>query len=574
MAMLAYRGWFRIAVATAGLAVVVASAGAYRWLRAGPAAPGLLSERTRRLLWETENRAFQLSRKGAPRLHQALAQGNLSGVVELLSSEFRGAIPPAAGGTVTRRAFAEFRYQHAGDRSATTSVDRAGFAQFLVSHARGFRGEPRVQSGLLHCSPDDPRNLAGPWHGVWSLRLFGEAQAGRPAEVVLRGPFRADRLPDDFTKANQWISAWEIDTVTTTRADHVLMEQVAESSGIDLAAIHDNWKVDRKSFMGMPGGVYACDYNSDEWVDLLITASGPPRLYVGLGGARFEDTTRDAGLPFRVPVGDLAAFADLDNDGDEDLILGIAVMENVGGRFRGRGPLPLTQTANGFALADYDRDGLIDVYVSNVAPPPQAVGRPTSWVNDRSGAPNQLLRNRGDFRFSDVTAYAHAGAGARSTFTSTWFDADDDGWPDLYVINELGPNLLLHNRGNGQFEERRVGPEYDGFTMGSAAGDLDNDGRLDLYLANMYSKMGQRIIANLPDDAYPADIMKQIHSWVSGNLLLHNDGGLQFRAANDPLIGQVGWTYGPALVDLDADGWLDIYSTAGFASFSRDEPDG
>jgi hypothetical protein len=195
-------------------------------------------------------------------------------------------------------------------------------------------------------------------------------------------------------------------------------------------------------------------------------------------------------------------------------------------------------------------------------------------VDDQSGLPNRLFRNRGDFQFEDVTETANAAAGRRSTFTSVWLDADEDGWPDLYVINELGPNVLLRNEHNGTFSEHQVGPAFDGFTMGVAAGDMDGDGHTDLYLGNMFSKAGLRIIANVPPDAYPPALMQRLPRFVSGNTLLRNAGGLRFDEVQNSTIAGVGWAYGPALVDLDGDGLLDIHSTCGFASFSRDEPDG
>jgi hypothetical protein len=298
------------------------------------------------------------------------------------------------------------------------------------------------------------------------------------------------------------------------------------------------------------------------------------RLRERLGGAKFEDVTMDTGLPLEPPPNGLAAFADLNNDGTADLVLGTAIYENRSGRFVRRGYLPGDKDAGGLSVADYDRDGLVDLYVSVSAPGPHHGGARTSWVDDRSGPGNKLYRNLGNFRFEDVTESAHAAAGRRSSFTSLWLDADDDGWPDLYAINELGPNVLLHNERNGTFSEHQVGPAFDGFTMGAAVGDADGDGRIDLYLGNMFSKAGLRIIANVPPDAYASAVMQKMPRFVAGNSLLLNRGGLEFEEPDSSAVAAVGWAYGPALVDLDGDGLLDIHSTCGFASFSRDEPDG
>src|SRR4029453_18867617 len=173
---------------------------------------------------------------------------------------------------------------------------------------------------------------------------------------------------------------------------------------------------------------------------------------------------------------------------------GSTILENRNGQFVRRGHLPLLPETIGIAVADYDGDGLIDLYVSNAAPVPEqpGVSARISWVDDESGMPNVLWRNRGDFQFENVTEAAHASAGHYCTFTSLWLDANDDGLPDLYVINELGANVLLVNQGNGTFQEIHIGPPFDGFTMGAAAGDINDDGRIDVYLANMKSKVGQR----------------------------------------------------------------------------------
>jgi hypothetical protein len=149
--------------------------------------------------------------------------------------------------------------------------------------------------------------------------------------------------------------------------------------------------------------------------------------------------------------------------------------------------------------------------------------------------------------------------------------------------------------------------------MGVAAGDVDNDGNIDLYVANMYSKAGNRVISNVTPGTYPDEIMATLRSFVASSQLHRNLGvgataqardarqdlarvtGLSASASavtvaaaseSSPLFPQfeqlgqtwqvagVGWAYGPAFVDLDNDGWLDIYATAGFMSQDRTKPDG
>jgi len=183
------------------------------------------------------------------------------------------------------------------------------------------------------------------------------------------------------------------------------------------------------------------------------------------------------------------------------------------------------------------------------------------------------------------------------------------GWPDLYVINEFGSGVLLLNNGDGTFREQQLvdGPGDFG-SMGVVVGDIDNDGNIDVYAANMYSKAGKRVIGNLRPGTYTDDVMATMRRFVTGSQLYRNLGvsptrrqgdretrrqgeagpvslspdrlvSLSGAPAFEPLgqkyqVADIGWAYGAALADLDNDGWLDLYATAGFMSRSRTEPDG
>jgi hypothetical protein len=543
--------------------------------RTGEATP-TLGDAARKYIWDIEQQAFQISHKAVPRLTKALQQRDRAALDELLEDGFQGQVFLADSAETTDRGFAQFTVQRQ-ETHQRHAVNRDEFSNWLFEHVQRFGSKLKAQLPLLYLSPTDPEDMNGAWQGTWFLRMYGETVQGGPGEVVIRGQFRCDQLPKDFEQATRWISSWDVEQVVVARATHVLMEEASAKSGIDVARLHDNWNQSRSRFQVTPGGIFACDYNQDGLIDLLVTDSGTARLYAGRGSGQFEDVTLQAGLPIQTPEGSITsiacAFADLDNDGDEDLIFQGTIYENRDGRFIPRRTLPMREVV-GVSVADYDRDGLVDLYFSKGAPPPSQNRGRTSWVDDHSGLPNQLFRNLGNFQFADVTDSAGASAGNRSTFTSIWLDADDDGWPDLYVINELGPNILLHNEQNGTFSERAIGPKYDGFAMGVSAGDIFGEGRIDLYVGNMFSKAGKRIIANIPPGSYPPELMQQMNSFVAGNLLLRNEGNLQFTDAKNSLVSGVGWVYGTAMEDLDGDGLLDLYSTAGFASFARDEPDG
>ena len=91
----------------------------------------------------------------------------------------------------------------------------------------------------------------------------------------------------------------------------------------------------------------------------------------------------------------------------------------------------------------------------------------------------------------------------------------------------------------------------------------------------MYSKAGSRVIANLAPDSYPPDVLQKIRSFVVGSQLHVNRGGLKFEQAGaKKQVAAVGWAYGAALADLNNDGFLDVYATAGYISSDRSQPDG
>jgi enediyne biosynthesis protein E4 len=175
-----------------------------------------------------------------------------------------------------------------------------------------------------------------------------------------------------------------------------------------------------------------------------------------------------------------------------------------------------------------------------------------------------------------VTSKSGTGGDERSTFTALWFDANNDGKPDLYVPNEFGDGVLYINQGNGTFRPTSLAKGACDFgTMGATCGDIDNDGNIDLFCGNMYSKAGSRVISNVRPGTYPEDVMARIRSFVKGSELHLNRGGTGFeQKGRDWQVADAGWSYGPALVDLDNDGWLDIYATCGYISRSRTEPDG
>ena len=218
------------------------------------------------------------------------------------------------------------------------------------------------------------------------------------------------------------------------------------------------------------------------------------------------------------------------------------------------------------AVADYDNDGLVDLYLANSGVAGE--GQPR-WVGDRSGPTGVLLKNLGEFRFLDVTSEAQAGGGHREVLGAAWTDIEPDGDPDLVLVNHMGENVLLRNRGDGVFDEEPWADGFGGFSMGLDVGDLDEDGDPDLYVANMSSRAGLRITQNLPANL-PGNLARLMNGWINGNEILRNTGSRFELVRKDT----AGWAYGPVLFDIDGDGRLDVYCPTGYQRGDMREPDG
>ncbi len=574
--------------------------------RPKPPAGPVLEQEQREFLWDCEHHGLLLSRRGFPQIAKALSEADANALAHRLAPDFTAAIfqQPVEVKSISDDVQA-VRLTDAGGPRAT--LTREQFVQKLMEYRRLFHQAPRIAFALMTCSPMVREEPAGPWQGLCQLRMWGEVEPNQPGEVVLTLHYQVAEPTDAAVGAPGWLHHCVIQQSLVTRASRPLFKEVAAQRGIDPKRFHDNWTL--KNVQTNTGGVYLCDYNRDGYTDIFVTDLNSYALYQGEPGGRFSDVTSSKGLP-TIPLtaarAVFAAFVDFDNDGWEDLLLGEQVFRNEAGRrfadVTRKYGLQIPKDIIGAALADYDRDGKIDLYLVR-----SGKGKADSWIDGKSGEPktNVLLRNKGNWQLEDVTEKSGAGGGQRSTFSAVWLDVNNDGWPDLHVPNEFGPGVLLINQANGTFREQLLaeGPSDFG-SMGLTAGDIDNDGHIDLYLANMYSKAGNRVFHNVKPGTYSEDIWGKITHFVTGSQLWHNRGPREsVRAleresaperslaptlsrshaptlprfeprAQEFQLSAVGWAYGPALADFDNDGFLDIYATAGFVSQNRDEPDG
>jgi len=357
-------------------------------------------------------------------------------------------------------------------------------------------------------------------------------------------------------------------------------KNVAADAGVDGFVTFGGARANKYLLETTGTGAAFIDYDQDGLLDLFVvngtTLEGFPAgkaptnyLYRNKGNGTFENVTAKAGLAAS-GWGQGACVGDYDNDGRDDLFVTYygrnRLYHNAGqGRFEdvtraaGVGQAR-TRWGTGCAFLDYDRDGRLDLFAANyidldlaTAPTPSSglcryKGVPVACgPPGLDGGKNVLFHNRGDGTFEDVSDKSGI-TRASGTFglgVST-LDFDDDGWVDLYVANDSNPSALYRNNHDGTFTDIAVtsGCAYsqDGKPqagMGVAVGDYDRNGTMDIFKTN-----------------FAGD---------TSTLYQNSGGGLcddrTFAAGIGMNTRWLGW--GTAFVDLDHDGWLDLFLVNG-----------
>jgi hypothetical protein len=355
---------------------------------------------------------------------------------------------------------------------------------------------------------------------------------------------------------------------------------VGREAGFDAVTIFGGRETNKYLLETTGCGVALLDFDNDGWLDVFVvngtTLEGFPKgeeptshLYRNRRDGTFEDVTRRAGVGL-TGWGQAACAGDYDNDGFEDLYVTFygqnRLLHNAGdGTFADlTDKAGLTQDRTrwgvGCAFLDYDRDGRLDLFVGNyidldlkTAPTPDSglcryKGIPVACgPPGLTGGKNALYRNRGDGRFDDVSEKAGilAAGGTYALGVST-LDFDDDGWSDLFVADDSNPNVLYRNNRDGTFTDMALaaGCAYsqDGKPqagMGVGVGDYDRNGTMDVVKTN-FAGDTSTLYANT-GTGFCED-----RTFASGL-------GVNTR--------WLGW--GAGFVDLDNDGWLDVFLTNG-----------
>ena len=337
---------------------------------------------------------------------------------------------------------------------------------------------------------------------------------------------------------------------------------------------------------GTPGLALG-DVNGDGLEDLYLCQEPglPNRLFLQKPDGTAEEVSAAWGVDW-IDDSRSALFLDLDNDGDQDLVValyGVVVIarNDERKRFTVTTALSCNPSTTSLAAADYDRDGLLDLFVCGYAQ--DDGGASIGAANDRfvyhdarNGAPNSLFRNNGNLSFHDVTASTGLDQNNRRwSFAASWEDYDDDGDQDLYVANDYGRNNLYRND-NGKFVDvaANAGVEDSASGMSAAWGDYDRDGRMDLYVANMFSAAGSRITTQKQfKTGTSQEIRDRFRRFARGNTLFRNTGeGFEDVSVQAGVtLGR--WAWSSNFVDLNNDAWPDFVVANGYLSSETDSGD-
>ncbi|QEG23270.1 FG-GAP repeat domain-containing protein [Mariniblastus fucicola] len=339
------------------------------------------------------------------------------------------------------------------------------------------------------------------------------------------------------------------------------------------------------------------DYDNDGWDDVFLTDRWGGGMMLHNVEGKLIDTTAESGLD--VGAGsNCVVFADFDNDGDPDAFVGRSLSDsqffiNENGTFQldslTTEGLSFVRLVTAGSVADFNGDGLLDLYLSTYVSPSGFATK--DWIGkmiaesdrekmanigsqhpfiDRGGPANILLINEnGKLKRCDASESIKQW---RNSYQSVWHDWDNDGDPDLFVSNDFAPDSFLRNdtvKGSNKpvfvdVTRELIGPDIMGYSMGASWGDFDNDGDLDLYVSEMYSKAGNRILEQFSE----AD-RRSVES-AKGNFLFRNDGGrftqVAGSAESNQHVAKVGWSFGGQFADFNNDCWLDLYVPSGFYS--------
>lgn len=417
---------------------------------------------------------------------------------------------------------------------------------------------------------------------ISSICLYGTAMADTfyvPPEHAVTPAHLQERQATQFSASTEWNIFTEFGFERLALSGQPSWRHtIVDDAGKDYKPVHYDHG----------NGVAAADVNSDGLPDLYFTNQlGSNALWLNQGDGKFADATEPANVAVADRISVAASFADIDNDGDADLYVttvrgGNLLFENDGtGVFTdisARSGTDYQGHSSGAVFFDYDRDGLLDLFVSNVGVyTQQAQGRGAYFIGlpdafsghlypDRTEI-SRLYRNLGENRFADVTEQ-NGLIDAGWTGDALPIDINGDRWTDLYTTNMQGLDRVWINERGTRFVDTTDSllPRSPWGSMGIAAIDFENDGDFDIAVSDMHSDMSEvaafdqaaekQAVGNRAPEEFLADAGRSL----SRNAFYTSDDGTFEETGIDVGIDTF-WPWGISAGDLNADGYEDLLVT-------------
>lgn len=387
------------------------------------------------------------------------------------------------------------------------------------------------------------RHLSGPPSSPVPEFAFVEVSTSAGIEFKHFGGTRSSQLPEDMGSGAAWIDynedGWPDLFVTNIAGPLTASREEIRSSSAHCAlyrnegdgSFTDVSEQTGLDVRGLINGVARADFDNDGWPDLFLSAYGENRLFRNRGNGRFEEVTRESGLGNREGYWTGASWGDYNRDGWVDLYVTGYVRYGQGNASgaRARRGIEITKRLNPYAY------------------PPHR---------------NLLFRNEGDGTFTEVAKEAGVRNETGKGLGLTWADLTGDGWPDLYVANDVGENALFRNEGDGTFKEigRLAGvADYRG-SMGLAVGDFEHDQDLDFYISHWVGEENAFYV-NLGRPSAGASGYRTVVQFIDQA----NRYGLGSLTRD-----YVGW--GTSFFDYDNDQNLDLFVTNGSTRQREENP--
>jgi len=507
-------------------------------------------------------------------------------VGEAFTDDFRGRFPDLGQGTLVDDGTLQiFRF----DLTSGETLRRDEMVSSLRAHAADWISVERASWQMFE----------------FLLELDGDAASAR-AHMQLGGAERSGgRSVVDITVAVQFAGRngeeWKIRRLDVSDAVRVQNPSPPFRDITDVVGLHFNRSAANKQLRQdvadtgvshIDSALSVIDWDRDGFWDIVATESGNYSvLFLNDGRGGFVRR----GLPIRnyfLTPGQLL-FVDLDGDGLEELVGSRIVYRGdrgwIGLYTRRAGDWVFLSRALEFenpvgmrwnetqtmTAGDVNADGLLDLFIGGYQTNRSGSAERFNRVDADDGSDNLLFINQGELQFTEDSDRRGI-FGTRHTYVAEFFDFDDDGDLDLFEGNDFGSNVIWDNQGNGMFRALDQHPLATdaSYTMGVTIADWDNTGAWSVYLSNMYSHAGQRVVRLT--DSVSEEMHARLEMLSRGNQLFSLEPQTATWVERSVALGvnEAGWAWGSLFYDLDNDGDKDIFVTNGNTSYGeRGAPD-